>query len=621
MMTVQQAFDLALQHHQAGRLAEAEALYRQILAVEPGHAEALHLLGVIAQQVGRNDLAVELIRQAIVLRPNFSAAHSNLGVALRNEGRLDEAMAACRQALALEPDSPDACNNLGNALVDSERIDEAIASFRRAILLRPNFPEAHFNLGNTLRASGQLDAAIASYREAIALKPDYPTACNNLGDALKQIGRLDEAITAYRKAVALRLQYSDTQSNLLFALNYHPGLDPATVYEEHVRWNHQHAEPLRRFIQGHRNERSPKRRLRIGYVSPDFREHSVGRFLLPLLAQHDHEHFEIFCYAQVPAPDDMTRKIQAHGEHWQSLTGLADGPAAELIRQDQIDILVDLSGHTSHHRLLVFAHKPAPVQVTFLGYPNTTGLATIDYRLTDAYADPPGLTEPYHSEQLFRLPQCAWCYQPAASPPVRPREEGPITFGCFNNFAKVTEPMLLLWSRILHLVPGSRMLLKAGAFGSAKTQQRVREFLGAAGIDPERLELRGYEPDRDDHLALYRRLDVALDTFPYHGTKTTCEALWMGVPVVTLAGKTHASRVGVSLLTNIGLPELIARSPEEYVRLAAELAGDPPRLSHLRNTLRQRMEASPLMDAPRFARDIEAAYRAMWRKWCEETPP
>jgi predicted O-linked N-acetylglucosamine transferase (SPINDLY family) len=299
---------------------------------------------------------------------------------------------------------------------------------------------------------------------------------------------------------------------------------------------------------------------------------------------------------------------------------LADGPAEELIRQHQIDILVDLAGHTSHNRLLLFARKPAPVQVTFLGYPNTTGLTTLDYRLTDASADPPGLTESYQSEKLWRLPQCAWCYQPAANPPIEPREEGPITFGCFNNFAKVTEPMLLLWARILHQVPGSRLLLKTWALGSEIAQQRVRQILDEAGLGGERLELRGYEPAHDDHLALYQRLDVALDTFPYHGTTTTCEAMWMGVPVVTLAGTTHASRVGVSLLRNIGLQELIAEIPEEYVRIATELAGDLPRLSHLRSTLRQRMEVSPLMDAPRFAHGVETAYRSMWQRWCAQPP-
>ena len=690
MMTVQQAFDLALQHHQAGRLTEAEALYRQILAVEPRRPEALHLLGVIAQQVGRNDLAVELIGQAIALQPNSPEAHSNLGMALRNEGRLDEAIASCRQAILLKPnyfealnnlgnalrdrgqldeaiashrqaiairpgypeahfnlgnalsgsgqldeaiasyrqaillkpDYPEALNNLGNVLRDRERLDEAIASYRQAILLKPDYPEAHNNLGNALRDTGQLDEATASFRQAIDLQPDYPEAHSNLGNILKDEGQLDEAIAAYRQAMAFRPEFPDAHSNLLLALNYHPGLDPSAVYEEHRRWNRQHAEPLRPFIQPHGNDPTPDRRLRIGYVSPDFCDHPVGHFLLPLLAHHDHEHFEIFCYAQVPAPDGMTRQLRAHADHWHSLTGLPDAQAADLIRHHQIDILVDLSGHTSHNRLLLFAHQPAPVQVTFLGYPNTTGLATMDYRLTDACADPPGLTESFHSEQLVRLPRCGWCYQPSDSPTVAIRNEGPITFGSFNNFAKITEPALLLWARILHAMPGSRLLLKTYALGSENARQRVRQILGEAGITAERLELRGYEPAHDDHRALYQRVDVALDTFPYNGTTTTCEALWMGVPVVTLAGKTHASRVGVSLLTNIDLPNLVADTAEDYVRLAADLAGDVPLLSHLRGTLRQRMEQSPLMDAPRFARDIEAAYRAMWRQWCaKETGP
>jgi predicted O-linked N-acetylglucosamine transferase (SPINDLY family) len=539
---------------------------------------------------------------------------------LRDEGRFDDAIAACRRAIELKPDYPEACNNLGNALNDSGRFDEAIASYRQAIQLKGDHPEVHNNLGIALRGTGRLDEAVASYRRAIELKPDYPEAHNNLGNALKEMGQLDEAIAAYRRATVLRPKLSDAHSNLLSTLNYHPGWDPATIFEEHRRWHYRYAEPLQRFIQPHRNERSPDRRLRIGYVSPDFRKHPVGHFLLPLLMRHDHKHCEIFCYAQVRASDVLTEQLRTHADHWHSLTGLQDGPAAELIRQHQIDILVDLSGHTAHNRLMFFAHKPAPVQVTFLGYPNTTGLATMDYRLTDAYADPPGLTEPWHSEQLFRLPQCAWCYQPAASPPIEPRKEGPITFGCFNNFAKVTEPMLLLWARILHQVPGSRLLLKTRALSSENARQRVRQVLGEAGIDSECLELRGHEPAHDDHLALYQRLDVALDTFPYHGTKTTCEAMWMGVPVVTLAGKTHPSRVGVSLLNNIGLPELVANSPEEYVRLAVELAGDPPRLSHLRSTLRQRMEGSPLMDAPRFARDMETAYRSMWQRWCAQPP-
>lgn len=683
-LTVEQAFELARRHHQAGRLPQAERIYRQILAHRPDHAQALHQLALIAYQVGQNEAAVELVRRAIALKPNspeaygtlgdvlsdtacldeaidayrqaialkprYAEAHTNLGIAFSGLGRLDEAIAAFRQAIAINPNIPEVYANLGNVLVDRGRVDEALAACRQAIALKPTLPEAHNNLGNALSDAGQLDRAVGAYRQAIALRPDYAeanynlgtalwalgrlddaiaafsraialrpsyaAAHNNLGNALKDEGRLDEAILAYRRALALKPDYAQADSNALLALHYQPGLDTLTIRDEHARWSRGHAEPLKRLIQPHHNDCGPDRRLRIGYVSPDFREHPVGRFLLPLLAHHEKKHVEVFAYAQSPITDALTQQLRAHIDHWHSLVGLSDEEAAELIRRHQIDILVDLAGHTAHNRLLVFARRPAPVQVTWLGYPGTTGLGTIDYRLTDAYADPPGLTEACYSEQLVRLCPCAWCYRPTQSPPVSERREGPITFGCFNNFAKVTEPMLALWARIARAVPESRLLLKALGLASEGARQRAREFLCREGMAPERLELRGAEPSYDAHLALYDRMDIALDTFPYHGTNTTCEAMWMGVPVVTLAGRSHVSRVGVSLLSNVGLAEFVADSDEEYVRIAASLANDIPRLADLRRTLRPRMEHSALMDAPGFARNIEAAYREMWHKWC-----
>jgi predicted O-linked N-acetylglucosamine transferase (SPINDLY family) len=723
-VTIQQAFELALGHHQSRRLAEAEAIYRQILAVEPRHADALHLLGVIAGQTGRNDLAVDLIgqvialkpgdfeaynnlgvvlrdngqldeaivayRQAIALKPNYAeahnnlgnalqdkgqadeavaayrqaialspnyaeayinlgnglldkgqldeaiaayrqavalnphlpAAHNNLGNALRDKGQLNEAIASCRQAVALNPRLPAAHNNLGNALQDKGQLDEAIAAHRQAIALKPNYAEAQSNLGNALLAKGQLNAAIAAYRQAIALKPNLPQAYLNLGTALLDTGHLDEAIAAYRQACALKPNNSEAHSNVALALHYHPGVEARAIAEEHERWQRQHAEPLRPFIKPHANDRDPQRRLRVGYVSADFCEHSVAFFLEGVLACHDAGQVEVFCYANVARPDAVTARLQRLAGHWREISRRADVEVAELIRHDQIDILVDLAGHTAGHRLLLFARQPAPVQVSWLGYPDTTGLQAMDYRLTDALADPPGTTEHLHSEQLIRLPESAWCYRPAAeAPPVSvlpALAAGQITFGCFNALPKISGPQLQLWSGILRDVPGSRLLLKNRGLRDPSTQEHLRARLEEAGVAQERIELVAYARNLAEHLALYSRVDIALDTFPYHGTTTTCEALWMGVPVVTLAGKTHTSRVGVSLLTNAGLSELIARSPEEYAQLAATLAGDLPRLSRLRGTLRGRLEQSPLMDAPRFARDIEAAYRTMWRHWCFE---
>ncbi|MGA2500518.1 MAG: tetratricopeptide repeat protein [Tepidisphaeraceae bacterium] len=683
-LPIEQAFQIAVQHHQAGQLPQAEQLYRQILAQQPNHADALHLLGVIARQVGRSDIAVDLIRRAIALKPNDPEAHynlgnalkdtgqlddaiasyrraialqptcaeacSNLGNALRNKGQLDQAIAACRQAVALMPgyaeahnnlgiglanqgqldeaiasfrqaialksDYAEAYNNLGAALKDRGRTDEAIAALRQAVALKPNYPKAHSNLCVALRDRGRLDEAIAACHQAIALEPNFPEAHSNLGNVFKDKGQLDEAIAAYRQAIALKPDYAEAHSNLVCTMHFHPAADARTIAGERRRWNLQHAEPLRQFIQPHANDRSPDRRLRIGYVSPDFRGHVVGQFLLPLLAHHDKNQVEVFAYAQVAVPDAMTQRLHACTDHWRGIVGLADAQVADLIRQDRIDILVDLAMHTAHNRLLVFARKPAPIQVTYLGYCSSTGLETIDYRLSDPYLDPPDMDESVYSEQTIRLPETYWCYQPgAASPDVGPLpalERGFITFGCLNNFCKVSEPTLTAWAGLLRTVPNSQLLLHAH---EGSHLQRLQERLAREGIEPTRVRFARKVP-LADYFRLYQEIDIALDTFPYGGGTTTCDALWMGVPVVSLVGKTVAGRGGLSILSNLGLPELVAGSQEGYVQIAGTLAGNLPRLRELRSILRRRMEHSPLVDAPRFARNIEAAYRQMWRRWC-----
>ena len=585
-VTIYEAIQLALQHHRAGELPQAESLYRQVLAHDPDNADALHLLGVMAQALGRHDVAVELISRALTLRPDFVEAHSNLGSALCAAGQFDQALAAYQTALQLRADSP----------------------------------ELHCGLGNVFLAKGQLDEAIASYSTALKLVPNQVDALTSLGTALRVSGRIDEAVAAYRAALRSKPDAMGVHSQLLLTLHYDPAYDPAAIYHEHRYWYQQHAESLRTLSGPHANSRDPDRRLRIGYVSPDLCDHVVARFLLPLLTCHDHSQVEVFCYAPVPRPDDMAERLHTYAHHWKSLLGLTDPQAAELIRDDEIDILVDLAGHTPGNSLLVFARKPAPVQVTWLGYPNTTGLPTIDYRFTDAFADPPGLTETLHSEHLVRLPQTAWCFHPVGyTRPVAPLPsigKGHITFGTFNNFAKVSQTSLDLWARILQQVPGSHLLLKGPALSSLEVISRLQRFFAGRGIDPQRLDLVPRDPSAMGHLRWYDQMDISLDTFPYHGTTTTCEALWMGVPVVTLAGRTHVSRVGVSLLSNMGLGDLVADSPDLYVQIAVSMAQNRSRLQELRSTLRQRMQRSPLMDAQRFARNVENTYRAMWRTWC-----
>ena len=645
------AFSLALQHHQAGRLQEAEQLYRQILTQQPTHAAALHLLGVLSRQKGQLSLAVDLIRQAISLKPDFPEAYYNLANALKSQGRFDEALAAYRQALAqnptfveaygnlantlretgnldeavvayrrtlaLRPDLPAVWCNLGNALADNHELHAALAAYRQAIALNPSMAEAHANLASALKELGQFEQAIAAYHAAIAFKPDYAEAYSNLGNTLKEIGQLDDALAAHRKALELKPDFAMAHSNLILVLNYHPGCGAQEMAAELRRWNRQHAAKFQSSIRPHLNDSNPDRRLKIGYVSADFWGHASAFFLVPLLEHHDPAQVEIYCYARVLRPDETTRRMQQHIARWRSTVGLTDQQVAEQIRDDRIDILVDLKLHTGFNALQVFAQKPAPVQATWLGYPGSTGLETIDYRLSDPYLDPPGTDESVYSEQTIRLPDTFWCYDPldgrdASVNALPAKATGRITFGCLNTFCKIDVQVLSLWAEILRAQPASRLLLLAHE--GLPRRHTLGQF-EKLSIPPERIEFVSPRP-RPRYLELYHDIDLALDTISCNGHTTTLDSLWMGVPVVTLAGRTAMTRAGLCQLMNLKLPELVAATPQEYVRIALELSRDLPRLAELRATLRKRLEQSPLMDAPRFARAMEAAYRQMWGRWC-----
>jgi predicted O-linked N-acetylglucosamine transferase (SPINDLY family) len=716
-MSLQDAFDLAVRHHEAGELEAADSLYRQILAHQPTHADSLHLLGVLVGQQGRYDEAVVLIRRATALQPGAAQYFSNLGVMLGNMGRHEEAIAAYREALSLYPDFPDARSNLGTSLLEARRVDEAIGEFKRllsehpehaggqnglgsallekkqlddaigayqravalkpdyseaysnlchalrlrgryaeaaaagqrAVALKADFAEAHNNFGTALQMSGRYDEAIEQYRAAVSIRPQYVEAWYNLGGALQTTNRLDEAIEAYQKALALQPDYAEVHGNIgnalkdmgridealasyqkatnlnaeckaannyLFGIHFHEGFGPKEILQEHARWNRIYARPLAGEIKPFVNNREPERKLRVGYVSPDFNVHPVGRFLLPLLEHRDRDRFQVTCYSDVARPDWMTQKLAAQADQWRETVGMSDDQVAERVRADAIDVLVDLTMHAEGSRLLVFARKPAPVQVTYLAYCSTTGLDTMDYRLTDPYLDPPGTDETCYSERTVRLPHTYWCYQaPAEAPDVSPlpaNRTGHVTLGCFNNYSKVSAAVLTTWCEVLKRVPGSQLVVfsREGAH-----RQRALDLVAGQGVELSRFKFVGPVVTAE-YFNRYHEIDIALDPFPYPGGTTTCDALWMGVPVVTLSGRTAVSRGGVSILSNIGLRELIAQDREEYVSIGARLAQDLPRIRGLRPTLRERMLRSPLMDGPRFTRDVEAAFRTMWRQWC-----
>ena len=540
-------------------------------------------------------------------------------VELHQLGRLDEAAAHYERALAAAPEDPDALHGAGLLLLQSGATERAIELLRGAAERRPDDPALQHNLAAALGQGGRLSEAIDHYRRAIAIRPNYALAWKNLAVALQGQARLEEAIDAYRRAIALDPSQRGAYSNLLFLLTHSARHSPDEVFAEHRRWAAQYADhhtPERRSDAG--RDLDPERRLRIGYVSPDFREHAVAFFVAPLLRAHDRAAVEVTCYANVEHGDAVTERMRGLPDRWRDVWGASDGELAPLVREDGIDILVDLAGHTLHTRLLAFAERPAPVQVSYLGYANTTGVAATDYRISDAVADPEGATEALHIEQLVRLPHCFLSYEPLAGTPQpasRPPADGAVAFGSFNKALKLGSEVVVLWARLLQELPRSTLTLKSDAFGDPEAAARFTQAFAAEGVAQDRLRLLPAEASIEAHLARYSEIDVALDPFPYSGATTTCEALWMGVPVVTLQGTTHAGRVSSSLLRAVGLEELVAATPEDYVGVAARLARDDAGRAALRAGLRERMRASPLCDAELSARDLEDAYRAMWRRY------
>ncbi|HVX83354.1 MAG TPA: tetratricopeptide repeat protein [Phycisphaerae bacterium] len=617
-------FDDAARLWAAGQRQQAEPLLREVLALRPRHPEALHLLGILCVQSGRLDEGVSHLQTAIALKPYFVEAQANLGAALLACFRPADAAPLLRQVLLLKPDHVPSISNLARALEMLGQPDEAITTYRRALQLKPDSVETLYRLAGALHAQGtgpDIDAAIDACAKAVALAPAFLDARNGLANLLRDVGRSAEALELYRGIAAGNPEYVEAHSNILTILNAMPAIEPAALLHEHQQWARRHADPLAPPNPAFDNSRDPERPLRVGYVSPDFRAHSVAFFLEPLLAHHDPAAVDVFCYADVHRPDAVTARLQSLARTWRDTTALSDDQLAAQIRADRIDILVDLAGHTVGNRLLAFARKPAPVQFTWLGYPNTTGMAAIDFRLTDARADPPGSSDSLNTEKLLRLPDTFLCFLPPAdAPPVSPLPalaNNHITFGCFNASSKINAPLLDLWARILRALPNSRLLLKARYLGAAENRRRIAHALSAAGVAPDRLQLLEHTRSIHEHLAAYHRVDIALDTFPYHGTTTTCEALWMGVPVISLAGQTHASRVGVSLLTSVGQTDCTAASEDDYLTRAGLLAADLPTLAARRQSLRPAMAASPLTDAPRFAKNVEAAFRSAWRASCQ----
>lgn len=601
-----------------GRSAEAVAAFERAIALRADNSAAWRFMAPSLFALGRNAEAEAAFDRADALQPETGEFYNQLGIDLLGQRRNVEAEAGFRRAVRLAPRLAPAMQNLGAALAAQERLDEAIVAERRALKLAPNSAAAWNNRAVFEGSGGDFDAARRAVLRALQLEPDHPDALNTLAQIRLEEGDAAAAVGLLRRVLARQPLHRAAGGALLMNQNYiaatptHATLTEAKTIAAGLR-------PEGPPFSFERHDRDPVRRLRIGYVSGDFRRHSCASFIRPLFAAHDPRTVEIIAYSENPRDDEVTEALRAHARTWHSITGLGDSAVAELVHRDRIDILVDLAGHTAGNRLPVFALKPAPVQVTWLGYPATTGLTEIDYRLTDAQADPPGSgAEAAYTEQLWRLPDCFLVYQPdpAAPPAARYDEEAGVTFGSFNHLPKVTPEVVETWSDVLRAVPSSRLIMKAKRLGDRDVARRYADLFAAQGIAAERLEFIGWQTAPSDHLALYRRIDIALDPFPYNGTTTSCEALWMGVPLITLAGTRHAGRVGASLLHTVGLESLIAGSRAAYVEQAVTLARAHERRAALRAALRGQLRASSLCDAPNFARRIESAFREMWQRWC-----
>jgi predicted O-linked N-acetylglucosamine transferase (SPINDLY family) len=630
-----------------GQLNEAMDLYRMALRADPGHVEAWHNLGAVHALRLEWPQAASCEAEAVGRKQDFWQAFLGLGMALCQQKQYPEARVCLERALAIAGEKPDVLMELGNLAVSEHRGEDALRFYVRAANADPRYTGALINAGNLLRINGAHQEALALAERVVALEPANAAGHNLAGNCLGELGRMRDALAAFQKAVECDPANQTAFSNLLYNLNFHSAFSREHVAALHRAWGRNIEAQVSEGRIAPRARLVRDKRLRIGYVSGDFRRHSVMYFLGPILRLQDRSRFELYCYSNLDREDSLTRQIRQLDLVWRDITSLSDEAACRQIVEDQIDLLIDLSGHTGGNRLGIFARTPAPLQATYLGYPNTSGLSVMHYRIVDAITDPPagdGIEPPdaYCSERLARLPGSFLCFSPPSenlasapvpmpaatdndpfSAPILPgtpeSRRGFLTLGTFNNSKKIDVKTAVAWGAAMRAIPDCRLLLKGKPYQNAEAREQLFRILSHGGISPARVELRGNAPSLEEHLSQYNDIDIALDTFPYNGTTTTCEALWMGVPVVTLAGQAHASRVGASLLHSLGRPAWIAHSPDEFAEVCRSLAADPAARSQLRQQLRGDLIGSPLMDEAAFVRRLEAFYLKAWADLCDRS--
>lgn len=644
-----------------GRDAQAVALISRAIGIDPKDADSHFNLGKIHLDRDRNDIAVSCFEAALKYKPDHAEAHYKLGNALRNQGKLDEALACYRKAVLFKPAYAEAYNNMGVVHQEQKRIADAISCYQKAVALNPTLANAQFNLavlplaegsnpaealgslekaialdpgiagsrladiyhdlGISFQAHGKLSDALAGYQKAIAIDPDHPLVYNNLGLTFAQFGRHDEAVKALRRAIVINPDFAVAHSNLLFCLSHDANFSPEAVFAEHCAFGDHFEGPFRDAWPSHANLRDRERKLRVGFVSADLRTHAVATFLQPIWTELDKRQFEIWVYSNHMHEDAVTQRLKQSAHAWSNVCKLNEDDLSAKILEDRIDILFDLSGHTADNRLLAFARKPAPIQVSWIGNPNTTGLKAMDYYIADRFSAPPGLLDQFFIEKIVQLPSGA-LFQPFdPSPAVNELPAlsgGAFTFGSFNRSDKLTDSVVLLWCKVLKSVPGSRLLL--GGVSDAAQQENLASTFSRHDVSRSQLDFYP-RTDMAAYLALHHKVDLILDTFPFGGGTTSCHAAWMGVPVLSLAGKAMSSRVGVIINSNLGLTDFIAESEADFVGKAVLWSQQTRELAALRSELRSTLMASPLCQPQLVARWIETALRTMWHRWCDGLPP
>lgn len=611
----------AAQHMAAGKLAEAESVLERLLRLAPRSIDVLYTAGSNALALGNHQAAESLLTRAVERDPRAIKCVIQLAVAWAKLGQLDKADRALTEVTEKRPECVDAWRILGDIKAMQGRHAEALLCRQRTAAGNPRDVVALQKLGESLFSEKRFAEALVAEEQALAIDPSLASAHCVRGMALGSLYCIAESVAAFKRAMELDPGYLEPRQYRLMNLHYLSGIKREALFEEHVACGRAlQRETLRQFTV----DIDPQRKIRLAISSPDLRSHAVAFFIEPIIAHLDRERFEIILYHDHRKVDQVSDRLRTHATLWRNFVDCPDDEVESTILGDAPDILVELAGHTAYNRLRVFARRVAPVQMTYLGYPDTTGVPAIDYRLVDAITDPVGEADAFATEKLWRFSATAWCYQPPAGAPLPERKTedswATVTFGCFNNFAKISHELFLAWCCLLRCVPQARLVLKPSGAFNLKNSEKLLAAFESQKIGRHRIELLQHTLSVEEHLALYRFIDIALDAYPYHGTTTTCEALWMGVPMITRCGDRHSARVGASLLTAVGHPEWIAHTWEEYIRKAAALAGDRAQLADLRTNLRTEMQRSPLLDHQGQAQRFGDALRHAWIAYCEQTP-